>query len=153
MLVLLSSYVISIIRLSILVCAAASLSCACLVSFHVSAPYVISWPHTGVLGLRLYIQADCEVAYEEIPVFGLCPQPVTILRWFDLFVLFIFFDAVMLIISPTSTHRGVLPHVGIDSRVLLVASNGLSMLRKGIALSVYDRNKFLLIRLPIPNRD
>ena len=40
MLVLLSLYVMLSILLSILVCAAASLFCACLVSVHVSAPYV-----------------------------------------------------------------------------------------------------------------
>ena len=42
MLVLLSLYVMLSILLSILVCAAASLFCACLVSVHVSAPYVIA---------------------------------------------------------------------------------------------------------------
>ena len=41
MLVLLSLYVMLSILLSILVCAAASLFCACLVSVQVSAPYVI----------------------------------------------------------------------------------------------------------------
>ena len=40
MLVFLSLYVMLSILLSILVCAAASLFCACLVSVHVSAPYV-----------------------------------------------------------------------------------------------------------------
>ena len=42
MLVLLSVYVMLSILLSILVCAAASLFCACLVSVQVSAPYVIA---------------------------------------------------------------------------------------------------------------
>ena len=42
MLVLLSLYVMLSILLSILVCAAASLFCACLVSVQVSAPYVIA---------------------------------------------------------------------------------------------------------------
>ena len=42
MLVLLSLYVMLSILLSILVCAAARLFCACLVSVHVSAPYVIA---------------------------------------------------------------------------------------------------------------
>ena len=41
MLVFLSLYVMLSILLSIFVCAAASLFCACLVSVHVSAPYVI----------------------------------------------------------------------------------------------------------------
>ena len=47
MLVFLSLYVMLSIFLSILVCAAASLFCACLVSVHVSAPYVIAG-RTGV---------------------------------------------------------------------------------------------------------
>ena len=42
MLVFLSLYVMLSILLSILVCAAASLLCACLVSVQVSAPYVIA---------------------------------------------------------------------------------------------------------------
>ena len=42
MLVLLSVYVMLSILLSILVCAAASLFCTCLVSVQVSAPYVIA---------------------------------------------------------------------------------------------------------------
>ena len=42
MLVFLSLYVMLSILLSIFVCAAASLFCACLVSVHVSAPYVIA---------------------------------------------------------------------------------------------------------------
>ena len=42
MLVLLSLYVMLSILLSVLVCAAASLFCACLVSVQVSAPYVIA---------------------------------------------------------------------------------------------------------------
>ena len=42
MLVFLSFYVMLSILLSILVCAAASLFCACLVSVQVSAPYVIA---------------------------------------------------------------------------------------------------------------
>ena len=42
LLVLLSLYVMLSILLSILVCAASSLFCACLVSVHVSAPYVIA---------------------------------------------------------------------------------------------------------------
>ena len=41
-LVFLSLYVMLSILLSILVCAAASLFCACLVSVHASAPYVIA---------------------------------------------------------------------------------------------------------------
>ena len=42
MLVFLCLYLMLSILLSILVCAAASLFCACLVSVHVSAPYVIA---------------------------------------------------------------------------------------------------------------
>ena len=70
MLVLLSLYVMLSILLSILVCAAASLFCACLVSVQVSAH---SWQHTGVVHLSL--QADGKVAFEDIPVFGIC-RPV-----------------------------------------------------------------------------
>ena len=43
-------------------CAAASLFCACLVSVQVSAPYVIAGS----------TQADGKVAFEDIPVFGVC---------------------------------------------------------------------------------
>ena len=43
MLVFLSLYVMLSILLSSLVCAAESLSCACLVSFHVSVPLCHSW--------------------------------------------------------------------------------------------------------------
>ena len=45
MLVFLSLYVMLSMLLSILVCAAASLFCACLVSFHVSASLCNSWQH------------------------------------------------------------------------------------------------------------
>ena len=69
MLVFLSLYVILSILLSILVCAAASLFCACLVSVQVSAP-CHSWQHTGVVHLSL--QADGNVAFEDITVFGVC---------------------------------------------------------------------------------
>ena len=64
MLVLLSLYVMLSIFLSILVCAAASLFCACLVSFQVSAPYVTA----GVVHLPL--QADGKVAIEDISLLG-----------------------------------------------------------------------------------
>ena len=55
MLVFVSLYVMLSILLSVLVCAAASLFCACLVSVRVSAP-CHSWQHTGVVHLSL--QAD-----------------------------------------------------------------------------------------------
>ena len=71
MLVFLSLYVMLSILLSILVCAAARLFCACLVSVQVSAPYIWhSWQHTGVVHLSL--QADGKVAFEDILVFGVC---------------------------------------------------------------------------------
>ena len=31
-----------------------------------------SWQHTGVVGLHLSLQADGKVAFEDIPVFGVC---------------------------------------------------------------------------------
>ena len=63
MLVFLSLYVMVSILLSILVCAATHLFCACLVSVQVSAPWH-SWQHT-VVHLSLG-----KVAFEDIPVFG-----------------------------------------------------------------------------------
>ena len=50
----------------ILVCAVASLFCACLVSVQVSAP-CHSWQHTGVVHLSL--QADGKVAFEDVTYF------------------------------------------------------------------------------------
>ena len=77
MLVFLSFYVMLGILLSISVCAATSLFCACLVSVQVS------------------LQADGMVAFEDIPVFGVC-RPA----WHDsslyLFVLVLFLEAVVL---------------------------------------------------------
>ena len=70
MLVFLSLYVMLSILLSILVCAAASLFCASLVSVHVSAPYVIAGSNTGVV--HLSVQADGKVSFEDVPVFGVC---------------------------------------------------------------------------------
>ena len=87
MLVLLSLYVILSILLSILVCAAASLFCACLVSVQVSAPYVIV--------VHLSLQADGKVAFENIPVFGVC-RPACHDSSLYLFVLVLFLEAVML---------------------------------------------------------
>ena len=52
MLVFLSLYVMLSMLLSILVCAAASLFCACLVSVQVSAPLCHIWQHTGVVIFR-----------------------------------------------------------------------------------------------------
>ena len=94
MLVLLSLYVILSILLSILVCAAASLFCACLVSVQVSAPLCRSWQHTGVVG-HLSLQADGKVAFEDIPVFGVC-RPACHDSSLYLFVLVLFLEAVVL---------------------------------------------------------
>ena len=69
MLVFLSLYVMLSILLSILVCAAASLFCACLVSVQVSTP-CHSWQHTGCV--HLSVQADGKAAFEDVPVFGVC---------------------------------------------------------------------------------
>ena len=92
MLVFLSLYVMLSVHLSILVCAAASLFCACLVSVHVSAP-CHSWQHTGVVHLSL--QADGKVAFEDIPVFGVC-RPACHDSSLYLFVLVLFLDTVVL---------------------------------------------------------
>ena len=93
MLVFLSLYVMLSILLSILVCAAASLFCACLVSVQVSAPLCHSWQHTGVVHLSL--QADGKVAFEDIPVFGVC-RPACHDSSLYLFVLVLFLEAVVL---------------------------------------------------------
>ena len=95
MLVFLSLYVMLSILLLILVCAAASLFCACLVSVQVSAVRTIchSWQHTGVVHLSL--QADGEVAFEDIPVFGVC-RPACHDSSLYLFVLVLFLEAVVL---------------------------------------------------------
>ena len=94
MLVFLSLYVMLSILLSILVCAAAGLFCACLVSVQVSAPYVIAaWQHTGVVHLSL--QADGKVAFEDGPVFGVC-RPACHDSSLYLIVLVLFLEAVVL---------------------------------------------------------
>ena len=56
---------------SILVCAAASLLCACLVSVQVSEPYVIAGS-TQELYTGLSLQADGKAAFDDIPVFSVC---------------------------------------------------------------------------------
>ena len=86
-------YVMLSILLSILVCAAASLFCACFVSVQISAPYVISWQHAGVVHLSL--QTDGKVAFEDIPVFGVC-RPACHDSSLYLFVLVLFLEAVVL---------------------------------------------------------
>ena len=58
MLFLLSVYVMLSILLSILVCAAAGLFCACLVSVHVSAPYVIAGSTEELYTCLLDIKLD-----------------------------------------------------------------------------------------------
>ena len=92
MLVLLSLYVMLSILLSILVCAAASLFCACLISVQVCT-ICHRWQHTGVVHLSL--QADGKVAFEDIPVFGVC-RPACLDSSSYLFVLVLFPEAVML---------------------------------------------------------
>ena len=52
-----------------------------------------SWQHTGVIHLSL--QADCKVAFEDIPVFGIC-RPACHDFSLYLFVLVIFIEAVVL---------------------------------------------------------
>ena len=86
MLVFLSLYVMLSILLSSLVSAAESLSCACLVSFHVSAPYVIAGSpqklYTSLFGQmgRLFLKMTRCLAYAA--------QPAMILRCISLSWLF-----------------------------------------------------------------
>ena len=70
---------------------AASLFYACLVSLQVSAPLCHSWQHTGVVHLSL--QADGKVAFEDIPVFGVC-RPACHDSSLYLCVLVLFLEAV-----------------------------------------------------------
>ena len=76
-----------------LACAAASLFCACLVSVQVSAPLCHSWQHRGVIHLSL--EADGKVAFEDIPVFGVCRSACQDYSLY-LFVLVLFIEAVVL---------------------------------------------------------
>ena len=94
MLVLLSVYVMLSILVSILVCAAASLFCACFVSVQVSAPYVIAGS-TQENFVHLSLQADGNVAFEYIPVFGV-GRPACHDSSLYLFVLVLFLEAVVL---------------------------------------------------------
>ena len=70
MLVCRSLYMMLSLLISILVCAAVNLFSACFVSYHISAPLCHSWQHRGVV--HLFLQADGKVAFEDIPVFGIC---------------------------------------------------------------------------------
>ena len=93
MLVFLSLYVMLSILLSIVVCAAASLFCACLVSVQVSAPYVIAGSTQELYSClfrqmaRLLLKMSRCLAYAE--------QPAMILRGI-FFVLVLFLEAVVL---------------------------------------------------------
>ena len=70
------------IILSILVCAAASLFCACLVSVQVCI-ICHSWQHTGVVHMSL--QADGKVAFEDISLcLAYAAQPAVILHCISL---------------------------------------------------------------------
>ena len=85
MLVFLSLYVMLSILLSILVCASASLFCACLVSVQVSAPHVIAGPQELYTCLfrqmaRLLLKMSRCLAYAA--------QPAMILRCISLFWFF-----------------------------------------------------------------
>ena len=81
MLVFLSLYSNVGILLSMLVCAAASLFCACLVSVQVSAS-CHSWQHTGVDHLSL--QVDGKVALNISRCLAYAAQPAMILRCISL---------------------------------------------------------------------
>ena len=70
MLVFLSLYVMLSILISILVCAGASLFCACLVSVQVSAPFVI--PGSKQELYTCLFRQNGKVAFEDVPVFGVC---------------------------------------------------------------------------------
>ena len=85
-------YVMLSILLSVLVCVAAGLVCACLIGVQVCAP-CHSWQHTGVVHLSL--QVDGKVAFEDVPVFGVC-RPACHDSSLYLFVLVLFLDAVAL---------------------------------------------------------
>ena len=109
MLGFLTLYVMLSILLSILVCAAASLFCACLVSVQVSAPFHNwhRWQHTGVVHLSL--QGDGKVAFEDIPGFVVC-RPACHDSSFYLFVLVLFPEAVVLSqVGPTRSLGYFLP--------------------------------------------
>ena len=93
MLVFLSLYVMLSILLSILVCAAASLSCACLVSVLVSAPYVIAGS-THELHTCLFRQM-ARLLLKISKVFGTC-RPACHDSSLYLFVLVLFLEAVVL---------------------------------------------------------
>ena len=56
--------------LSVLVCGAASLFCACFGKCPFLHHICHSWQHTGVAHMSL--QADGKIDFEEIPVFGVC---------------------------------------------------------------------------------
>ena len=90
MLVFLSLYVMLSILLSILVCAAASLFCACLVGL---CTICHSWQHTGVV--HMSHQADGKVAFEDVPVFGIC-RPAYHDSSLYIFVLVLFLQAIVL---------------------------------------------------------
>ena len=93
MLVFLSLYVMLSILLSILVCATASLFCACFGQCPCLCTICHSWQHTGVVHLSL--QADGKVASEDIPVFGIC-RPACHDSSLCIFVLVLFLEAVVL---------------------------------------------------------
>ena len=93
-LVFLSLYVMLSILLSMLVCAAASLFCACLVSVQPGLCTIChSWHYTGVVHVSL--QVDGKVAIEYIPVFCVC-RPACHDSSLYLFALVLFLDAVAL---------------------------------------------------------
>ena len=94
MLVLLALYVMLSILLSILVCAAASLFCACLVSVQVSAPYVIA-DSTQELYTCLFRQM-ARLLLKISRCLAYAAQPAMILRCISRFVLVLFLEAVVL---------------------------------------------------------
>ena len=93
MLIFLSLYVMLSILLSILVCDSSSLSCACLVSVQVSAPYVIAGS-TQELYTCLFRQM-ARLLLEISRCFGVC-RPACHDSSLYLFVLVLFLEAVVL---------------------------------------------------------
>ena len=93
MLVFLFLYVMLSILISILVCASRKFVLCLFGQCPVLFTIFHSWQHTGVVHLSL--QADCKVAFEYIPVFGVC-RPACHYSSLYLFVLVLFLEAVVL---------------------------------------------------------
>ena len=98
----LSLYVMLSILLSMLICHAASL-CIILASVNVSTPYVIAG---NTQELYTFSSADRYVAFEEIPVFGVC-SPACLNRSLYLFAQVLFLEAVVLLRAAEEMQRSL----------------------------------------------